>query len=62
MTSEDIADLEDFFLAKEENFKEEYLEYLKTIKCSNDANGDGDCHLCYKHGGCLNYRLKLEMG
>lgn len=29
-------------------------EHAKSIagKCVNDTDGDGDCHLCAKRGGC----------
>lgn len=29
-------------------------EYSPTpaARCPNDTDGDGDCHLCYRNGGC----------
>lgn len=25
-----------------------------AVTCPNDTDGDGDCHLCYRQGGCFN--------
>ncbi len=33
------------------------LEQLTASdRCPNDTDGDGDCHLCYRKGGCPNLR------
>jgi hypothetical protein len=29
-------------------------------KCENDTDGDGDCHLCYRLGGCDKFRAMLD--
>jgi hypothetical protein len=29
---------------------------MKTKACENDTDGDGDCHLCAKFGGCEAYK------
>ena len=26
----------------------------KLASCPNDTDGDGDCHLCWRNGGCPN--------
>ena len=32
------------------------------IRCINDTDGDGDCHLCHRHGGCDQLRPNLIGG
>ena len=29
-------------------------------KCPNDTDGDGNCHLCSKHGGCAAFTLRAR--
>lgn len=29
------------------------------IKCCNDTDGDGDCHECYRKGGCNKYYMTI---
>ena len=42
-----------------QDFKEDANETSVT-HCPYDTDGDGDCHLCYKVGGCENYQTALK--
>jgi hypothetical protein len=34
----------------------------KIPLCENDTDGDGDCHLCARHGGCTWPNSGKELG
>lgn len=34
-------------------FRNEDEKFSGLIICPNDTDGDGDCHICHKSGGCF---------
>ncbi len=38
----------------------EQLQFIREVElpCERDTDGDGDCHVCARHGGCVAYHAK----
>ena len=37
---------------------EKLKKIIGKFRCPNDINNDGDCHLCERNGGCLEFNLR----